>query len=72
VVGRLAARIAKLEARMPPPTVGCDACRGRTVFGLGQFETAERGGRAVNVCAACGREPAEWTNFIAVNLGDVV
>ena len=69
---RLKTRIARLEELIPPPVLGCDACRGRLVLGLGEFEVIERGRRTVCVCAACGREPDGGTNFVGVSIEEVL
>jgi hypothetical protein len=52
---RLAARVAKLEAKVPPAPVGCDACRGRTMWFDSQLGHAVVSGRNVPTCGACGR-----------------
>jgi hypothetical protein len=68
---RLAARVAKLEAKRPPPAVGCDVCRGRLILGLGEYVEHQEAGGYRYTCAACGRD-LSGCKFIAVDMRDVL
>jgi hypothetical protein len=64
---RLAARVKRLEAKIPPAPEGCDDCRGRLLFCLGQYVKHEDH----YTCAACNRD-LSGCKFIAIDLREIL